>query len=385
MVKWLGLQVMLRSGVFLGQSGKQMLKLLKRGMRCPFFSAWQSVLTSVIFVVALTQSASACYSPILSERFANFCVAEQLDLRKLSPNELVIVDYRLKREGYSRGLGFPSSVEQTSVQTFASPILDYNTNINGGNPNRPLVLGGLTFDGDPENFRKSGVIAGASLGVSGRHIYGDGRYLDFGISASYAHSPDHKIGIARTTANVCSRNDIGSQWYVDACGDSARLVRDLSAETTSGLTLSATKLFTTNGSAFHSANVGVRRHFAEEYDHKQLLMGVTTARKNGIYTSLNLALGEGVENQLVLRRGVQATVGANLFNKPVTATFGYSHSDGGKLFGFERSDTSTSINISYAVSPTVSVNIGYKQTKSTIDYFNENEPTVSVQLAPIRF
>lgn len=314
-----------------------------------------------------------------------FCVTETLKNKQIGIGDAQFLDAMLKREGYSRGLGFPTVVKQTSVETYVSPVLDYNNNINAGNPNRPLVLGNLSFEGDPANILKTGVVAGLSTGVSGRHIYGNGRYLDFGVSTSYAHSPNHKMGIARASANVCSRNDIGKHWYVDACGDSTRLVRDLAAETTSGLTISTTKLFATNGSAFHAANVGVRRHFAEEYEHRQLLLGLQTARSNRIFTAFNVALGEAVENQLALRHSMQATVGTSLFEKPLTATFSYAYSDGGMLLGFERNDTSRSISVSYAVTSKVSVNIGYRQTKSTIDYFNTNEPTVSVQLAPIRF
>jgi hypothetical protein len=326
-----------------------------------------------------------CFNGNIESRLSNFCLIANAHGHTIDVPTAARIDFNLKREGYSRGLGFPIVVEQTSVETYVSPVLDYNNNINAGNPNRPLVLGNLSFDGDPANLLKTGVVAGLSTGFNGRHIYGNGRYLDFGVSASYAHSPNHKMGIARATANVCSRNDIGKHWYVDACGDSTRLVRDLAAETTSGLTISTTKLFATNGSSFHSANLGVRRHFAETYEHKQLLLGLQTARSNGIYTAFNGALGEAVENQLVLRHSIQATVGTSLFEKPLTATLSYAYSDGGMLLGFERNDTSRSISVSYEVTPKVSVNIGYRQTKSTIDYFNTNEPTVSVQLAPIRF
>jgi hypothetical protein len=345
-------------------------------------------LLQVALVLGLLSSTAAqanCLAGNSESRLKIFCVAETLNNKQIGIGDAEFLDAMLKREGYSRGLGFPTTVDQTSVETYVSPVLDYNNNINAGNPNRPLVLGNLSFDGDPANTLKTGVVAGLSTGVSGRHIYGIGRYLEFGVSASYAHSPNHNMGIARASANVCSRNDVGKHWYVDACGDSTRLVRDLAAETTSGLTISTTKLFATNGSAFHAANIGVRRHFAEAYEHKQLLLGVSTARSNGIYTAFNVALGEGVENQLALRRSVQASVGASLFEKPVTATLSYAYSDGGMLLGFERNDTSRSISVSYSVTPKISVNIGYKQTRSSIDYFNTNEPVVSVQLAPIRF
>jgi hypothetical protein len=299
--------------------------------------------------------------------------------------DAALLDTLLKREGYVAGLGLPTDLPRKRMEFFAGPLLEHNSNINGGNPDRPLVLGSIVLNGDPKLVRKAGIVAGFGGGVNGRHTYGEGRYLDYGLRVSYVHSPEYDIGIARVSANVCSRNHIRNHWYVDACGASSRLVRDLAAETTSGLTIGATKLFTTNRTAFHSASVGIRRHFEESYRHEQILFGLATTRTNGIYTAINFALGESVDNQFVLRRSIQATVGTSLFSKPLSATFGYSFSDGGVLLGFEREDTAKNLSISYAVTPKILVAVGYKRTKSTIDYFSENEPNVSIELAPIRF
>jgi hypothetical protein len=288
-------------------------------------------------------------------------------------------------EGYAAGLGLPNRVEQNSVQTFVTPTIDYNTNINGGNPNRPLVLGGLTFTGDDAFLRREGRVAGAAAGVIGRSIVGEGRYLDYGIATNYAYSSQHSLGIARGSANLCSRNQIANQWYVDACGDATRLVRDLAAENTAGLTLSTAKLFSTGDGAYHSTSFGIRRHYAESYQQNQIQLGWSTVRNRGAYTALNAAFGETVPDQLSLRRSVNATVGTTVFSRTLTATVGYSYSDGGRLLGFERNDTSRSINISYGLTQNLSLNVGYRSVDSTIDYFSEREPVVSVQFAPLRF
>ncbi len=38
------------------------------------------------------------------------------------------------------------------------PDFDYSDNINGGNPDKPLILGELEFEGDPELIKQEGVI-----------------------------------------------------------------------------------------------------------------------------------------------------------------------------------------------------------------------------------
>ena len=329
---------------------------------------------------------ASCLNPNADSRLRTFCVGETLKNRSVRLNDAQVLDMLLKREGYDRGLGFPEGVGRTAVQPFLAPLIDYNRNINAGNPNRPLVLGGLTFTGDKEKIRKTGVVAGIIAGISGRRIIGEGRYLDFALGASYAHSPKHDIGIARAFANICSRNHIANDWYVDGCANTTRINRELKNETQSSLQLSTTKLFSTSSTAHHAATVGVRRYFEHNsYAQNQLQLGLSTARSNSFYSSVNVSFGEAVTDTLAMRRSVSATVGTAVFDRALTATVGYSYADGGRLFGIERDDETLSASINYAVHPRVSVNIGYKRTNSSIDYFSEREPIIGIQLAPFRF
>ena len=45
-------------------------------------------------------------------------------------------------------------IKQTTFQPYLSPILKYSSNINGGNPEKPLVLGGNSFTGQPHLIKK---------------------------------------------------------------------------------------------------------------------------------------------------------------------------------------------------------------------------------------
>lgn len=339
----------------------------------------------IAFAATAVEVEASCLNPNADTRLRTYCVAETLLGNAVTLNDALLLDTLLKREGFAAGIGLPNQVPQSSTQTFVLPVLDYNTNINGGNPNRPLVLGGLTFTGDEENLRREGIVAGAAAGVNGRTVYGNGDYLDYATSVSYAYSPQHSMGIARGNANVCSRNHIANQWYVDACGDATRLVRDLVAETSSGLSLSTAKLFTAGNGAFHSASFGVRRYYAEEYQQNQIQLGWNTVRNRGAYTSFNFSFGEAVPNHLAQRRSVSATLGTTVFDRALSATASYSYADGGKILGFERDEITRSITINYAITNSLSVNVGFREVDSSIDYFSEREPIVSLQFAPIRF
>lgn len=340
------------------------------------------------FALTLLLSAPAhafCLNPAADSRLQVYCLSKALAGTATTFQSAQMLDFRIKREGYANGIGLPGTVKSVSFSPYVSPLLEYSSDINGGNPNRPLVLGSLTFFGDPEFFRKKGVVAGVGVGGAGRAMYGEGKYLDYNFGISYAHSPEHDIGIARGFANVCSKNDIGRNYYLDGCLTTSQLNRDLINERTSSATLSIAKLFSKGGERFNQASFGVRRFFDEEYEQNQVVMRLDTLHQSGFYTGLTASFGEAITETLTMRHSFSATLGKTFLNKPVSATFSYSFSDGGRLLGFERDEMTRFINVTYTVHPLVKISIGYKDTSSSIDYFDESEAILGIQFAPIRF
>ena len=339
-----------------------------------------------LLLVHIPQTAFAsCQGQLIDSRLQTYCIVRSIEGATINLDAAKFVDYRLKHEGYKRGIGLPGAVEQTTFTPYIAPIVDYNTDINGGNPNRPLVLGNLTFMGDETLLRKEGLVAGLAVGADGRHIYGPGKYIDYGIGASYAHSPEHDIGIGRAFANLHSKNHIRNLWYVFAFENTNKLWRDLNDDSSRTVGLSLVKLLATEQRSYHQANVGLRRFWDDEYEQNQLTVGLQTIHNTGIHTAFNVVLGEAVTNTLVTRHSINATVGTSLFKKPLSATFSHSHANGGKLLGIEREDTIRSFAITYTVHPRISVTIGFRETDSSISYFSESQPIVGVQFAPIRF
>jgi hypothetical protein len=347
-----------------------------------------SILLKAALIVGLlstSQAKASCLNPNADSRLRTFCVAETLNRNEISVGDATLLDVLLKREGYADGIGLPNEVSPFSNQIHFAPTIDYNTNINGGNPNRPLILGGLAFMGDEAKVRRSGLVLGFGVGVNGRRSYGPGRYLDYSLTARYGYAPQHSLSIFRGNANVCSRNHIVNHWYFDACGDVTHLVRDLVTETTGGFSLSTVTLFGNSSGSYHGAAIGVRRHYTQAYEQNQMLLGWSTARRRGLFTSINITFGEAVANQMAVRRSLQATIGTTMLGRALTASVSHSYSDGGALFGVGRYETARSINFSYAVTPNLSLNLGYRDVSSSISYFSEQNPVFSFQVSPIRF
>jgi hypothetical protein len=342
-------------------------------------------IVAAFLAVTSSEALASCLNPNADSRLRTFCVAETLVDRRITLGDAMVLDTMLKREGYANGIGLPNRIPRHMSQAFASPVVDYDTNINGGNPDRPLVLGGLTFIGDETRLRRSGFVVGMAGGVFGRRIYGEGKYLDYVVSTNYTYSPKHRIDKVRGGANLCSRNHVKNHWYIDGCAFASRLVRDLDDETNRSFSLSTTKLFSTSKGAFHGASFGVNQFYADDYKQSQLQLGWSTVRRSGPYTALNLSLGEKLPDQMVTRGTASVTLGTTLFNRSLTANVVFSYADGSRLLGIERSDRTRVVDINYAVTSNLFLNVGYREVVSSINYFSEREPLVSIRFAPFVF
>lgn len=352
----------------------------------------QALLFCAFCASTATEAHAICLNASSNERLINYCLVQRTSNQLATLRTAQIIDYRLKHEGYTRGLGLPGTVESFSFQPYITPILAYETDVNGGNPDKPLKLGDITFTGDPSLVRKDGVIVGAGAGAYGRYLMGDGRYIDYGAGISYAHSFEHNIGIERRFASVCSKNHIKNWWYIDGCASSSHVEKELTEDTRNALSLTASKLFTSSKNNHHQASFSVNRIYDDNYEGKQLsiTLGFNTIHRNGWQTSINATLGESidsesVDSEMAVREAVSASLALPVRNRRFTLSASYREADGVKLLGIERVEETWTISASYNIYRNIDLSVSYFDTNSTIDYFDESSPTFSLNFEPIRF
>lgn len=322
-----------------------------------------------------------------SARLSNFCILEQMSQSLIDYRLALFIDTRLKSEGYSRGLGLPNSQAAPTISTkaFVQPILSYSDNINGGNSPESLVLGNVTFDGDEALYRKEGVIAGLGAGLNGRSILDEGRYINYGVNASYAHSPEFDLGVTTTSVDVSSINHIQNWWYLDAHITTSRVRKDITDNTTSTISLVSSKVYSSGGDSYSEASFGISRYFADSFTQNQFTLGYDTIHSNGMFSSFDVMFGEALEGQLTTRFSSRARVSMLLANKPLSLTARYSIADGGMMLGFERNENTYEINATYPIWGNLKATVGYRVTDSTIDYFDIDTPTFGVEFTSIQF
>jgi hypothetical protein len=382
MAQKITLQAAFEHSLFRIRMPRNVLKM--NTMTFPVSVALRMAALGLSFFLSTTASA-ACYVDGASARISNYCALNKIQGARVDLRTAQFIDYKLKREGMQRGLGLSTRVAASTTSKSAYPILSYSDNINGGNSPEPLVLGNLSFDGEKELYRREGVVAGLGASLNGRYIHGEGRYLNYGLNASYAHSPKHGLGIATGSANVSSINHIRNWWFVDAHANTSRVRKDITDDTNSNLSIVTSKVFEPSDNIYSQASFGVNRYFAESYNQNQVLFGYKTIHANSVYSAFNLTVGDALENQLATKFALSAQLVTQLMNKPLKLSASYSQADGGMLLGFERSDETYNISVSYPLWRGLTASVGYRTTDSTIDYFDMSTPTFEFQFSSYNF
>ena len=99
------------------------------------------LLVTVLFSFFFNSLSNLAFSCELSpnERLRVFCSLEKSKSVPLSGREFISLSNDLGR------LGFPPLIKGTKVENFnsfsLSPSVNYSSNINGGNPKKPMVIG----------------------------------------------------------------------------------------------------------------------------------------------------------------------------------------------------------------------------------------------------
>ena len=91
-------------------------------------------------------------------------------------------------------------------------------------------------------------------------------------------------------------------------------------------------------------------------------------------------------NQLALKNKVDAEVRLSQFKiDNLSLKLSYEQKDGGFLLGFPRDDQQSSIGLAFSINENIGISVGYSNVDSSIDYYDQSSPFISVNFKPISF
>lgn len=331
------------------------------------------------------QGSANCLTFSTNERLSNYCLAQSITKYGVAPQHAFYIEDRLNREGYSMGIGLPTNIKPLQVGKFLVPLVGYSDNVNGGNPDKPLVVAGLDFSGDPKFVKKSGLLLGLRTGLYARQNLGQGHYIDYQTSLSYEYAPKHALAVKRLDGSVCSKNHLGNLIHADFCITAGKQIKELTNQSNRAIDVSVSKLIGQKDDKYHELSFGLKRVHSGGFTQNQAALGIQSIYGNGLFSSVGVQFGEAVQDELAIKLGGHLSIGYQLFSKPISMRLAYSEYDGLRMIGIARKDVSHTIGLVYSVSKDFDLSAGYEVTDSTINYFDLRSPKFGVHFKALTF
>ena len=342
----------------------------------------KSPLLLLFFLVISIHNASAHGSSCFGSgesRLVDRCLLSNLGNGMVSVEALTEIDTRFKQMGYVRGIGIDTNSPDLNLLSIQiEPNLRYSSNTNGGNPRKDLVLHGYNFAGTEDNWATAGLLVGINAKVNASapiSVFGEGRFV-----ALTAHFMEEASGkgekLSSNSFTLCSKNHLLDWWYLDSCYKLQSNSTILTDYTSSTKELMLEKVFNPSIWGYSSIKVSVAKDSTPIFDQNKIKLAGAVMFYKGTSISYTRTLGRSVEGFLSLKAG-------NVFsfqNHSLSLNLGHYEWEGGSLMGVPRDDIIKSISVSKEIGENVIIDVGFSETKSTINYFTSLSPYFSVRI-----
>lgn len=337
----------------------------------------------LLFVLAISSPAvsandSRCFSSGVS-RLADRCLLANLENGKLAAEFLPYVDTRFKQMGYEQGIGIDSNSPNINLLSLQiEPNLRYSSNTNGGNPRKDLVLNGYEFTSAEDNWATAGLLVGINAKVNASApipVFGEGRFVT--LTAHFLEEASGKgERLSSNNFTLCSKNHLLDWWYLDSCYRLQSNSTMLTDYTSSTKELTLEKVYDPSTWGYSSIKLSVAKDSTPTFDQSIIKLGGAVMFYKGTSVSYTHTLGNSVEGFLSLNTGSALS----FKNHSFSLNLGYYEFEGGSLMGVPRDDIIKSVFVSKEIGENVIIDVGFSETKSTIDYFTSLSPYFSVRI-----
>ncbi|MGO4909798.1 hypothetical protein ACEN2J_15855 [Pseudorhodobacter sp. W20_MBD10_FR17] len=291
---------------------------------------------------------------------------------------------RMKKLMVGQGFYYaPGESHVIAAEAWAAPVLNYDSNINGGVLNDSFTFNGFVFDADPTVRAKAGVVMGVAAGGLSRLAWSSGRYIEMQLRAESVWSPDYNIGRSTAALSLCSRNHVKAWTFLDLCHSATGSDRALGSSVSRETALSATQLFQT-GAGYHEMTAEV----AQLQDEAGFQPAVTLswgAIWDRAATKLSLTKAAPKAGEIALNSRIAADAQWLMGGHAVGVGLWHQRFTGGAFLGTARSDAATGISLSYQPRAGLTVQLGYMENRSNIDLFDVSQSSLQVRFDAVHW
>ena len=182
------------------------------------------------------------------------------------------------------------------------------------------------------------------------------------------------------TVESCFFNKIASKNSIDICASVSHQNKEITESNSKSLSVNLSNLASSENIGFTEGKLGIIHLALDDYTQNQLVLSWDTIHKGNLFSAVRLRVGNPVKQKIALNYGLDVSISRIIINRKFNLRLAHEVSDGGILFGVDRSDITNKVGFNTLISPRASVRLGYTSIDSSIDYFDDSYPTLSLTI-----
>ena len=317
-----------------------------------------------------------CTSSLADEGSRLYCNLSRISATVVSKSRLLMINQSMKRLAF-QDLNQTDPANYKEMRFSSQPLLQHESNVNGGNPKKNLTIGNLTFDSDPKFFKKEAVTVGINLTGNVRYVFRRGFYGNVNAGTNLKHAIGLNERILSNQISSCVVKQVTGWNYVDVCTEKTF----------------ENKRFNQNHNT--NFNFKYKRYYGHSDGSTKLFSFGLSKEVNGYeYQGVEISLNQIDLNDLGQNFAISArqskksstpfgyTFGykreIELFSNNVTFDAQYSFDLLLPVLGVRREDKRVGLGIKVPLSRRFDMALGYNVNDSSINYFDDRQLSVGI-------
>ncbi|MEM9795712.1 MAG: hypothetical protein AAF919_04450 [Pseudomonadota bacterium] len=292
---------------------------------------------------------------------------------------------RLTRAGHDKSLGQDVELPAQRTRFTLRPVLEWSTNLNGGQTDKPIYFAGFPFTFAEEDQRRAGLALGAELGARRRVLPGNGHRIDVSGYLTAAHAPEEDLSLIRARASLCHTWRLDRHKALNSCLRGTHQTRDLSQDDAVIQSVALTRFFREAGTGATGLTLGVERRLEDDLDQITLRGTLERAARGDLVLRATYGRGWFGAGEFGISETAGLSVARPIADRLTRVSYSYVKQDDGEVLFQDRTDRAHSISLEVQAIGQTFVQFGYVVRESSISAFEDSYPTLGLRLEPLKF
>lgn len=268
----------------------------------------------------------------------------------------------------SMGLLQERGASVISSHLFLSPVLEYDSNINGGTPGETIKIGNFLFTINPDSRAKSGLVAGVAPFAQMRIAMGGASYVNLSAQASAARALDYDLTRRSFAVDLCGAKYLGHADWLDICTGRRGGDRAMASGRENYVSLGYARQFIGRGGYF-DASAKLQHVDNGTYGKTSLDFGSAHASGKVGLIEWRTELGQKIKGQHTRLAGATVSLTRPILGAQTTIFFSGAHEGGANFFGTPRWDDAFNLGLARNFGARTNITLSVQNRRSTLENY----------------